>query len=139
MRRHASIALGFILAATLIASATAKDYPIQLKVLSAESHQDIGPSQRALEGCAWREIDAYCFGTSTYTVNTMVVQENGGKPFSVTCMAYLWSNCTSLPVDQTFSARQEKHDGITILYRDKTGAKRTQLYEIERSADPGRE
>lgn len=134
MRSYTSIALGFIVAISLAASAAAKDYPIQLKVLSAESHEDIGPSQRALEGCSWRDLDAYCFGSSPYIVNTMVVQENGGEPFSIACTAYEWSNCTDLAVDQTFQARKEKH-GIAILYTDKSGTKRTQVYEIERSSD----
>lgn len=138
MRSYTSLALGFIFAVTLAASASAKDYPIQLKVLSAESHEGIGPSEKALEGCAWRAIDAYCFGSSTYTVNTMTVQENGGEPFSITCTAYEWSNCTDLAVDETFPARQEKH-GIDILYTDKSGAKRTQFYQIERSAARARE
>ncbi len=134
MRSYAPLALGFILAVTLTASAAAKDYPIQLKVLSAERHEAIGPSQQALEGCALRSLDAYCFGTSEYTVNTMLVQENDGEPFRITCMAYEWSNCTSLPVGETFSARQEK-DGFVVLYTDKSGSKRKELYQIDRSTD----
>ncbi len=134
MRSYISLALGFIFAFALAASAAKKDYPIQLKVLSAESHEAVGPSEKALEGCAWRAIDAYCFGSSDYTVNTMLVQENGGEPFRITCTAYEWSNCTTLPVGETFPARQEKY-GIDVLYTDKSGSKRRELYQIDRTTD----
>ncbi len=131
MTRHIAVMLGFIFVlATLSGSAGAKDYPLQVKVLSAESYEALGPSERALEGCPWREIDAYCFGMSPYTVNTMTVQENGGEQLSISCMDYQWSNCAELPVNQTFPARQEKR-GIDILFTDKNGGKRTQLYQID--------
>jgi hypothetical protein len=140
MKRYASIALGLILTATLVAGAKAKDYPIQIKVLSAESHQIEGQSERAMEGCPWREIDAYCYSSEpeTYTVNSMIVQQNGGKPFCIECTAYRWSNCTSLPVDKTFPARQNKR-GIAILYSDKHGKQRMQLYEIVSPSAQSRE
>lgn len=130
MRRFTSTAFWFVFAVALTASAEAKDYPLQVKVLSAESHQILGPPERALEGCNWRAIDAYCYASTPvpYTVNTMTVQENGGAPFSVECTAYRWSHCTGLPVDQTFPARQSRR-GITIAYPDKSGKQHTQLYE----------
>ncbi len=131
MRRYASIALGFVLTLALGAGADAKDYPLQVEVLSAESYHASGPSEKALEGCTLRDIDAYCFGSSTYIVHNMMVQESGGKPFSILCMAYRWSHCTGLPIDETFPARREGR-GIAIQYTDKNGKKRTQVYQIAR-------
>ena len=129
LSRYASIALGFVLTLALGAGANAKNFPLQVEVLSAESYHASGPSEKALEGCTLRDIDAYCFGSSTYMVHNMMVQENGGKPLSILCMAYRWSNCTSLPIDETFPARREGR-GIAIQYTDKNGKKRKQVYQI---------
>lgn len=140
MKSYAAIGLAMILAATLAASARAKDYPLQIKVLSAEEHQTLGPSERAMEGCNWRDIDAYCYASAPvqYTVNTMTVEENGGQPFRITCTAYRWSHCTDLPVDMTFSAREQKGRLVT-LYTDKNGKRREERYEIAGSAAQSRE
>jgi len=129
MKRYASIALGVVLVLMLANTAAAKDYPLQIKVLSAESRQTVGPSTKAMQGCSWRDIDAYCFGESNYVLNIMRVQENNGQTLTLECTAYRGSHCTELPVDQTFPARLDKW-GIEIRFTDKHGKQRTALYEI---------
>jgi hypothetical protein len=116
-----------------MASAWSQDLPLQIKVLSGESRQFQGPLLDP-PNCNWRDISAYCFGSSpqTYVENTMVVQEPDGKSLEIACTVYnQWSNCTSLPVNQSFQARMGKH-GLEIRYLDQHGKMRKQVYEILR-------
>ena len=116
-----------------MASAWAQDLPIQIKVLSGESHQFEGPLLNP-PNCNWKDINAYCTSSSpiTYVENTMVVQEPNGKTLEIACTVLnRWSNCTNLPVNQTFQAQMGKH-GLEIRYLDQHGKTRTQVYEILR-------
>src|ERR1017187_9833627 len=91
-----------------MASAWSQDLPLQIKVLSGESRQFQGPLLDP-PNCNWRDISAYCFGSSpqTYVENTMVVQEPDGKSLEIACTVYnQWSNCTSLPVPFQSDARR---------------------------------
>jgi hypothetical protein len=120
----------FLLAAT--ASAWSKNLPgIQIKVIGSESHQFQGPAL-APSNCDYHDISAYCYGSSptTYVENTMVVEEPNGKSLEIACTVYnRWSNCRSLPVNQSFEARMGKH-GLEIRYLDQHGKIRKQVYEI---------
>jgi hypothetical protein len=123
----------FLLALMLFpsASAWAKHVPVQVKVLSAESHAFQGPPL-APPNCNWKDISAYCYGSSPeiYVENTMVVQETGGKSLKIACTVYnQWSHCTDLPLNQTFQATMRK-DGLEIRYLDQHHKVRKQLYEI---------
>ena len=114
-----------------MASAWAQDLPLQIKVLSGESHQFQGPLLDP-PNCNWKDINAYCSSSSptTYVENTMVVQEPDGKTLEIACTVLnRWSNCTTLPVNQSFQARMGKH-GLEIRYSDQHGKMRTQVYEI---------
>jgi hypothetical protein len=100
-------------------------------VLSAESHEFQAPPL-APRDCGWRDYSAYCNNSSpeTYVENTMVVQEPDGKSLRIACTVYnQWSNCTGLPVHQTFQARMVKH-GVEIRYLDQHHKWRKQVYEI---------
>jgi hypothetical protein len=123
----------FLLALMLFlsASAWAKHVPVQVKVLSAESHAFQGPPLDP-PNCNWKDISAYCYGSSPeiYVENTMVVQETGGKSLKIACTVYnQWSHCTDLPLNQTFQATMRK-DGLEIRYLDQHHKVRKQLYEI---------
>jgi hypothetical protein len=108
-----------------MASAWSQDLPLQIKVLSGESRQFEGPLLDP-PNCNWRDINAYCTSSSpiTYVENTMVVQEPDGKSLDIACTVLnRWSNCTNLPVNQSFPARMGKH-GLEIRYLDQHGASR---------------
>jgi hypothetical protein len=116
-----------------MARAWSQDLPLQIKVLSGESRQFEGPLLDP-PNCNWRDINAYCTNSSpiTYVENTMVVQEPDGKSLEIACTVLnRWSNCTSLPVNQSFEARMGKH-GLEIRYLDQHGKMRKQVYEILR-------
>jgi hypothetical protein len=116
-----------------MASAWAKDLPLQVKVLRVESHQFEAPPINP-PNCNWRDLTAYCYSSSpkTYVENTMVVQEPGGKSLKISCTVLnRWSHCITLPVNQTFRARMRKQ-GLEILYPDQHGKMRKQVYEILR-------
>ncbi|MFZ0796734.1 MAG: hypothetical protein WB781_01370 [Candidatus Sulfotelmatobacter sp.] len=118
---------------TAMVSAWAKDLPLRIKVLSAESRQFQGPPLDP-PNCNFHDIDGYCLGSSprTYVENTMVVQEPDGKSLEIACTVYnRWSHCATLPVNQSFPARREKH-GLAIRYLDQHGKMRKQVYEILR-------
>jgi len=121
-----------------MASAWSQDLPLQIKVLSGESHQFQGPLL-APPNCNWFDLTAYCLNSSpkTYVENTMVVQEPNGKTLEIACTVYnRWSNCTNLPVNQSFQARMGKH-GLEIRYSDQHGKMRRQVYEILRENGKG--
>jgi len=60
----------------------------------------------------------------------MVVQGPDGKSLEIACTVLnRWSNCISLPVNQSFQARMRKH-GLEIQYLDHHGKMRKQVYEI---------
>jgi len=130
MSRHRFfLVLAFFLAA--VASSWPKDLPLRIKVLSGESHEFQG-SPLAPPNCNWRDISAYCYGSSprTYVENTMVVQEPGGKSLEIACTVYnRWSHCAALPINQSFQARMGKH-GVVIRYVDQHGKVHEQVYEI---------
>ncbi len=113
----------------LAGSASARVYPLRLKVLSSKSYIASGPSEHALEECAWRVIDGYCnnWAPTVYTVYVMKVQASDGETFRIGCTAYRWSHCVGLPVDDTVAARQQRQ-GFEIQYTDDHGKRRTQLY-----------
>jgi len=124
---------GAILALNMffLAGAWSEDLPLQIKVLSAESHQFQGPAL-APSNCDYHDISAYCYSSSptTYVENTMVVEEPNGNSLEIACTVYnRWSHCTSLPVNQSFQARTVKH-GLEIRYLDQRGKMREQVYEI---------
>ncbi len=131
MHRRISFVVIFFLFRAAPASGWPQSLPIQVKVLSAESH----PFQGSLldpPNCNWHDIDAYCTSTTpeTYLENTMVVQEANGKLLEIACTVYnQWSHCTTLPVNQSFQARMEKH-GLEIRYLDQHGKMREQVYRI---------
>jgi hypothetical protein len=86
-----------------MASAWSQDLPLQIKVLSGESRQFQGPPLDP-PNCNWRDISAYCFGSSpkTYVENTMVVQEPDGKSLEIECTfitgGRIASTCPSIRV-----------------------------------------
>lgn len=126
--------VSFFLAA--MANAWSRDLPLQIKVLSAESHQFQGPPLDP-PNCNWRDISAYCYGSppQTYVENTMVVEEPNGKSLEIGCTVYnQWSHCTTLPVNQSFQAWMGKH-GLNIRYLDQQGKWRKQVYEILKEND----
>jgi hypothetical protein len=134
INRSLSVAGVILTLSTLfLASAWAKDLPLQIKVLSAESHQFQAPPLDP-PNCNWRDISAYCYSSSpeTYVENTMVVQEPDGKSLEIACTVYnQWSHCATLPVNQRFQAWMGKH-GLKIRYLDQHGRMREQVYEIVR-------
>jgi hypothetical protein len=118
-----------LLAATV--SAWSKDWPLQIKVLSAESRQFQDPPLVPRD-CEWRDLSAYCYSSSpeTYVENKMAVETPDGKHLEIACTVYnQWSHCANLPVNRTFQARMTKH-GLEIRYLDQHGKMRKQLYEI---------
>jgi hypothetical protein len=118
-----------LLAAT--GSAWSKNWPLHVKVLSAENHEFQGPPLVPRD-CEWRDLSAYCYSSSpeTYVEHTMVVQAPGGKSLEIACTVFnRWSRCTSLPVNQSFQARMTKH-GLEIRYSDQHGKLCKQVYEI---------
>ena len=115
---------GAILALSMffLPCALSEDLPLQIKVLSAESHQFQGPAL-APANCDYHDISAYCSSSSpiTYVENTMVVEEPNGKSLEIGCTVYnQWSHCTSLPVNQSFQAWLGKH-GLKIRFLDQHG------------------
>ena len=112
--------------------AWSEDLPLHIKVLSEESRQFQGP-RLAPPDCNFQDISAYCFSSmKTYVENTMIVQEPDGKSLEIACTVYnQWSHCASLPANQSFQARMEKH-GLEIRYLDQHGKMRKQVYEILR-------
>ncbi len=127
-RRLLCIVTFFLAAMT---SAWAKEPPLQIKVLSAESRQFQAPPINPPD-CNWRDLSAYCFGSTpqTYVENTLVVREPDGKSVEVECTVLnQWSPCAALPVNHSFRAVMEKH-GLEIRYPDQHGKMRKQLYEI---------
>jgi len=129
----------FAFSALFLASAWPKDLPLRVKVLSEESYQFQGPPFPA-PNCEWRDISAYCFGSTpeTYVENTMVVQEPDGKSLEIACTVYnQWSHCANLPVNQSFEARMGKRS-LKIRYLDPHGKMREQVYEIRKmDVSPG--
>jgi hypothetical protein len=118
-------------------SAMSKNWQLQVKVLSADSHHFQGPPLVPRD-CEWRDISAYCYSSSpkTYVEHKMVVQEPDGKQLEIACTVYnQWSHCASLPVNQSLHARMTKH-GIEIRYLDQHGKWRKQLYEILGEKNP---
>jgi len=87
-----------------LASAWSKDLPLQIKVLSAESHPFQGPALAPVN-CDYHDISAYCSSSSpiTYVENTMVVEEPNGNSLEIACTVYnQWSHCRNLPVNRSF-------------------------------------
>lgn len=139
INRTLSVA-GAVLAVAILflASAWSKDLPLQIKVLSGESHQFQGPPLTP-PNCNWKDISAYCYSSSpeTYVENTMVVQEPDGKSLEISCTVYAqWSHCTTLPVNQSFPAWMGKHS-LKIRYLDQHGKVREQVYEVLRENGKG--
>jgi hypothetical protein len=104
-----------------------------MKVLSAESYEFQAPPL-APPDCNWRDISAYCYSSSpeTFVENTMVVQEPDGKRLEIGCTVYnRWSQCRTLPLNQSFDARRKKRS-LEIRYVGQHGKKRKQIYAILR-------
>jgi hypothetical protein len=135
--------VGCFLAATaflsVMASASSKPLPIEVKVLKAQSYTFNAPPLTPHD-CNQQDLDAYCYGSKPvgYVENTMVVREPDGNSLQIACTAYNpWSHCTDLPVNSTFEAKVER-DGLEILYPDQNHKMRRQLYEIVRTKEVSR-
>jgi|SRR5579864_3378823 len=126
-RRFALVA--FLLFA--VASVWAKDFPLRMKVVSAESREFQAPVLTPPD-CNWKDLSGYCYSSSpqTYTENTMVVEGPDGKSLRIACTAEKQqSRCRNLPVNQSFEARRG-NGVIEIRYRDQHGKLRKQVYQI---------
>lgn len=120
-------------------AANSEEASFSLRVLSAESREFQAPPVAPID-CNWRDYSAYCLNASpeTYVENTMTVQATDGKTFQISCVAYnQWSNCTTLPIDNTFKAKPVKR-GLEIRYVDTHNKLRKQLYTIVGENPPGR-
>jgi hypothetical protein len=130
--------VGCFLAVTVLlsvmASASSKVLPFEVKVLKAESYTFKSPPIIPHD-CNQQDFSAYCYGSKpvSYVENTMVVREPDGKSLQIACTAYnRWSHCVDLPVNSTFEGKMERH-GLEILYADQNQRMRKQLYEIVRA------
>jgi hypothetical protein len=142
MRR--SLVLFVLVSGVLLATMHASSNPgyqpanVVVKVLSEGSYQFQGPPL-APTNCNWQDYDAHCLHSrpKTYVENTMVVQEPSGESLEIACTVYnRWSHCSSLPINQSFHARMEKH-GLEIRSSDQHGKTRKQVYEILRENGKG--
>ena len=136
---HVPIFVAVTVFLSAMASAPPKPIPLQIKVLSAESHTFLRPPFYP-PNCNWRDLDAYCDNSSpvTYVENTMVVRESSGQSVEIACTVYdPWSRCVDLPVNQTFQAKSEKR-GLEIRYQDEHHKWRKELYEIVSEDTPER-
>jgi hypothetical protein len=138
-RQVSSLPLFFaVLILSTGASASLKQLPFPVKVLSAESRRFEAPPLLP-PNCNWKDISAYCYSSSpqTYIENTMVIQEPDGNSLEVACLVYgPWSHCADLPVNRTFQARLQKH-GVEIRYLDQHHKMRKQVYEIVKANESG--
>jgi len=132
MRRHLVICLPLILVSTLWADPSSKsDYPLSIKVLSAKT-ESLPVSSDANDvptNCGSMDYSAYCHETRSSVVrNTMLVRDSAGKSYTISCTVdSRWSNCTALPIGETFGAQKEKH-GITVWYQNSKGKEVKQSY-----------
>jgi len=132
MRRHLTICIPLILFAVLWADASSKsDYPLSIKVLSVktESLPVSSDLKNVPTDCGSVDYSAYCHESRASVVrNTMLVQDNNGKSYTIFCTVQSrWSNCTALPIGETFGAQKEKH-GITVWYQNSKGKEVKQSY-----------
>ena len=124
---------------SVMASASSRPPPFQVKVLRAESYTLKSPPIIPHD-CNQQDLSAYCYGSKPigYVQKTMVVREPDGKSLQIACTAYnRWSHCTDLPVNSTFEAKMERH-GLEIRYLDQSHKMRRQLYEILRAKEVSR-
>jgi len=124
---------------SVMASASSRPVPFEVKVLKAESYTFKSPPMIPHD-CNWQDLSAYCYGSKPidYVQNTMVVRELDGKSLQIACTVYnRWSHCTDLPVNSTFGAKMERH-GLEIHYLDQNHKMRRQLYEILRAKEVSR-
>lgn len=128
---------GCVLAVTVflsvMANASSKPLPFEVKVLKADSYAFKAPPIIPRD-CNWQGLSAYCYGSKPvgYAEDTMVVREPDGRSLQIACTAYnRWSHCTGLPVNSTFEAKMESQ-GLEIRYPDQNHKMRNQLYEILR-------
>jgi len=132
--RYAVLFSTFFLINTVWAVAASKNhYPMTIEVLSA--HQESVPIHEDHNGapkdCGMADYSGYCHHNRTALVrNTLVVQDNNGKSFTIACAVELQrSKCALLPVGRKFEARKQK-GGIEVLYPDAKGKQRKQLYQL---------
>ena len=128
-----------ILLAVTSTAAIAATPPLQVKVLSAESHEVQGPPLVPVD-CSFKDLDGYCDGAApiTYIQNTMLVQEPDGQSLRISCWVYNpASHCVDLAVNRTFQAEPKKQ-GLEIRYLDKHHKWRKQLYDIVQDDESNR-
>jgi hypothetical protein len=116
---------------SVMANASSKVLPFEVKVLKAESYTFKSPPIIPHD-CNQQDFSAYCYGSKPvgYVENTMVVREPDGESLQIACTAYnRWSHCADLPVNSTFDAKMERH-GLEILYPDQNHKMHKQLYSI---------
>jgi hypothetical protein len=124
---------------SVIASASSRPLPFEVKVLKAESYTFKAPPITPHD-CNQQDFDAYCYGSKPidYVENTMVVREPNGKSLQIACTDYnRWSHCADLLVNSTVEAMMERR-GLEIRYSDQNHKVRKQLYEIVRAKDVSR-
>ncbi len=124
---------------SVMANASSKPLPIEVKVLKAESYTFRSPPIIPHD-CNWQDLSAYCYGSKPidYVQNKMVVREPDGKSLQIACTVYnRWSHCADLPVNSTFEAKMERH-GLEIRYLGPNHKIRRQLYEILRAKEVSR-
>ena len=129
-RRMAAFEAGLLFTAMLAGAATRTNLT-RIRVLSAESRSVILDDSGVPKNCDGLNYDAYCHSSQAAQVtNTLLVQEDDGPPFRVTCAVdSKWSKCALLPEGESFDARKEKH-GLTVYYQDDYGKPRKQLYAL---------
>jgi hypothetical protein len=81
--------------------------------------------------CGIMDYSAYCHHSRSAIVrHTMLVQDNNGKSFTVTCTVdSIWSKCAALPVGVVFTAERTKR-GITVRYANAKGREVKQSYVL---------
>jgi hypothetical protein len=139
MRQQLGMLVAVFLMATLATGAESKsEAPHTIKVLSArtESVPLSSDSNDVPTDCGIQDYSAYCHqGRKVVVRNTMVVQDEQGKSYTISCAVdSRWSNCTLLEVGETFGAQKEKH-GFTIWYQNSKGKEVKQSYALVPAAD----
>lgn len=118
----------------LLATSTAAEYPVTIKVIRSETRA-VQTGSTYVQGCNPVDYSAECMHSSNQFVqNRIVVSSNDGKRFTIACtIESRWSNCIPLPEGEVFRARIEKN-GLSVIYQGPKGP-RKQHYDIVPDAE----
>jgi hypothetical protein len=133
MTQYAASLLGIVLMNAILANAASKAQTTTIKVLSADAETVplTSDNNGAPKDCNLMDFSAYCHHSRNEIIrHKMVVEDSTGKTVTVACTVdTIFSKCTSLPAEATFTAQWTKR-GLVVWHPDQNGREVKQLYKV---------